>query len=103
MSSTDAAAAIKEALPANFTVEDLTPGLFSGNQVKITAPNKKTFTINTRLTGDSAEKVKQEIEAFIKLNNVAPETPPAEASGATAASGTASTGANTGTVNYAIK
>lgn len=103
MSSTDAAAAIKEALPANFTVEDLTPGLFSGNQVKITAPNKKTFTINTRLTGDSAEKVKQEIEAFIKLNNVAVETPPAEAGGATAASGAAATGANTGTVNYAIK
>jgi hypothetical protein len=103
MSSTDAAAAIKEAIPANFTVEDLTPGLFSGNQVKITAPNKKTFTINTRLTGDSAEKVKQEIEAFIKLNNVEPETPPAEAGGTTAASGAAATGANTGTVNYAIK
>jgi hypothetical protein len=96
MSSTDAAAAIKEALPANFTVEDLTPGLFSGNQVKITAPNKKTFTINTRLTGDSAEKVKQEIEAFIKLNNVAPETPPAEAGGTTAASGATETATGVG-------
>jgi hypothetical protein len=96
MSSTDAAAAIKEAVPANFTVEDLTPGLFSGNQVKITAPNKKTFTINTRLTGDSAEKVKQEIEAFIKLNNVAPETPPAEAGGTTAASGAAATATGVG-------
>jgi hypothetical protein len=96
MSSTDAAAAIKEALPANFTVEDLTPGLFSGNQVKITAPNKKTFTINTRLTGDSAEKVKQEIEAFIKLNNVAPETPPAEDGGTTAASGAAATATGVG-------
>jgi hypothetical protein len=96
MSSTDAAAAIEEAIPANFTVEDLTPGLFSGNQVKITAPNKKTFTINTRLTGDSAEKVKQEIEAFIKLNNVEPETPPAEAGGTTAASGAAATATGVG-------
>jgi hypothetical protein len=87
MSSTEAAAAIKEALPANFTVEDLTPGLFSGNQVKITAPNKKTFTINTKLTGASAEKVKEEIEDFIKLNNVAIETPPAGAGSTTATGG----------------
>jgi hypothetical protein len=92
MSSTKAAAAIKEALPANFTVEDLTPGAFQGNQVRITAPNKKTFTINTRLTGDSAEKVKQELQDFIKLNNVAVETPPAEAGGTAAASGAAATG-----------
>jgi hypothetical protein len=87
MSSTEAAAAIKEALPANFTVEDLTPGLFSGNQVKITAPNTKTFTINTKLTGASAEKVKEEIEDFIKLNNVAAETTPAGAGSTTATGG----------------
>jgi len=73
MSSTEAAASIQEALPANFTAEDLTPGRFEGNQVKITAPNKKTFTINTKLKGDAAVTAKKELQDFIKLNNVAVE------------------------------
>lgn len=71
MSSTKAAASIQEALPANFTAKDLTPGAFQGNQVKITAPNGKTFTINTKLTGEKAENTKGDLEKFIKLNNVA--------------------------------
>jgi hypothetical protein len=93
MSSTKAAASIQEALPANFTAKDLTPGALQGNQVKITAPNGKTFTINTKLKGDAAINVKGELEKFIKLNNVAK---PKE-NEAAAASGTA------GTVNYANK
>lgn len=93
MSSTKAAASIQEALPPNFTAKDLTPGALQGNQVKITAPNGKTFTINTKLKGDAAINVKGELEKFIKLNNVAK---PKE-NEAAAASGTA------GTVNYANK
>jgi len=71
MSSTKAAASIQEALPPNFTAKDLTPGALQGNQVKITAPNGKTFTINTKLTGEKAENTKGDLEKFIKLNNVA--------------------------------
>lgn len=85
MSSTEAAASIQEALPANFTAKDLTPGAFSGNQVKITAPNGKTFTINTKLTGEKAENTKGDLEKFIKLNNVAKPT---------GGSGTTATGGN---------
>ena len=90
MSSTKAAASIQEALPANFTAKDLTPGALQGNQVKITAPNGKTFTINTKLKGDAAINVKGELEKFIKLNNVAK---PKE-NEAAAASGTAAGGLN---------
>ena len=71
MSSTKAAAAIQDALPPNFTAKDLTPAAFQGNQVKITAPNGKTFTINTKLTGERAANAKGELERFIKMNNVA--------------------------------
>jgi hypothetical protein len=86
MSSTKAAASIQEALPDNFTAKDLTPGALQGNQVKITAPNGKTFTINTKLKGDAAINVKGELEKFIKLNNVAkPKENEAEAASGTAA------------------
>ena len=88
MSSTEAAASIQEALPANFTAKDLTPGAFSGNQVKITAPNGKTFTINTKLTGEKAENTKGDLEKFIKLNNVAKPKEDAAAAGAGQAGGT---------------
>lgn len=87
MSSTQAAASIQEALPANFTAKDLTPGAFSGNQVKITAPNGKTFTINTKLTGEKAENTKGDLEKFIKLNNVAKPKEDAAAAGAGQAGG----------------
>lgn len=70
--STEAAAAIQESLPEGFTVEDLTPSEFdTGNQIKITAPNGKTRTINTQLGTDAAGNTKTEIESWIKLNNVA--------------------------------
>lgn len=87
MSSTQAAASIQEALPANFTAKDLTPGAFSGNQVKITAPNGKTFTINTKLTGEKAENTKGDLEKFIKLNNVAKPKEDAAAAGTGQAGG----------------
>jgi hypothetical protein len=91
MSSTKAAAAIQDALPANFTAKDLTPAAFQGNQVRITAPNGKTFTINTKLTGERAANAKGELERFIKMNNVAKpkeEEETAGASGTTASGGT---------------
>lgn len=89
MSSTKAAVSIQEALPANFTAKDLTPGALQGNQVKITAPNGKTFTINTKLTGVKAENAKGDLEKFIKLNNVAkPKDAAAAGASGTAAAGT---------------
>ena len=94
MSSTKAAVSIQEALPPNFTAKDLTPGALQGNQVKITAPNGKTFTINTKLTGVKAENAKGDLEKFIKLNNVAK---PKEDTAAAGASGTAAAG--TGNLN----
>lgn len=87
MSSTKAAAAIQDALPANFTAEDLTPGAFQGNQVRITAPNGKTFTINTKLTGERAANAKGELERFIKMNNVAKPKEEEAAAGASQAEG----------------
>lgn len=95
--STEAAESLQESLGSEFIVEDLTPSeLFdTGNQIKITAPNKKTRTFNTGLGRDAAATAKAEVEAWAKANNVA--KPNEEETKAAGNSGTASAG--TGNLN----
>jgi hypothetical protein len=59
-------------LPKNFTVKDV-GGTF-GNDVKVTAPNGKTYTYNANVSTEQAALEKKALDEFIKINNTAPST-----------------------------
>jgi hypothetical protein len=56
-------------LPSNFTVTD--EGGTFGNDVKVTAPNGKTYTYNANMSTEKAAAEKKALDEFIRINNVA--------------------------------
>ena len=57
---------LKNILPAGFNVSD--EGGTFGNDVKVTAPNKKTYTYNANLSAEEAATEKIALEKFIREN-----------------------------------
>jgi len=66
---------LKAILPSGFNVADI-GGTF-GNDVRVTAPNGKTYTYNANMTSSEALVEKESLAQFIKLNSVTSETSPA--------------------------
>ena len=77
---------LKAIVPSGFDVEDI-GGTF-GNDVRVTAPNGKTYTYNANITTAEAEVQKTSLAQFIKLNSVTSSTP-AAATNTTVQGGTA--------------
>jgi len=66
---------LKAIVPSGFDVQDI-GGTF-GNDVRVTAPNGKTYTYNANMTTADAEVQKTSLAQFIKLNSVTSSTPAA--------------------------
>jgi hypothetical protein len=64
-----ASTVLRSAVPRGFTVEDL-GGPF-GNDIKITAPNNKTFKYKAKAGADAANIIKKDLDQFIQNNMVA--------------------------------
>jgi len=77
---------LKAIVPSGFDVQDI-GGTF-GNDVRVTAPNGKTYTYNANMTTADAEVQKTSLAQFIKLNSVTSSTP-AAATNTTVQGGTA--------------
>lgn len=77
---------LKAIVPSGFDVEDI-GGTF-GNDVRVTAPNGKTYTYNANITTAEAEVQKASLAQFIKLNSVT-SSAPAAVSNTTVQGGTA--------------
>jgi hypothetical protein len=71
---------LQSILPKGFVVKDI-GGAF-GNNVEITAPNKKTYIYNANMKSDKAAGAVPGLQQFIKLNNVATSSASAGAAGA---------------------
>ncbi len=67
---------LRNILPAGFNVKEDTGALGLGNDVVVTAPNKKTYTYNANVSAEEAATEKIALEKFIRENGVAaPSTP----------------------------
>lgn len=58
---------LKSSLPSGFVVEDM-GGTF-GNEIKITAPNKKVYKYTSKRGTTDASTIKMDLETFVKANN----------------------------------
>lgn len=58
---------LKSSLPSGFVVEDM-GGTF-GNEIKITAPNKKVYKYTSKRGTTDASTIKMDLETFAKANN----------------------------------
>ena len=54
-------------LPSGFKATDI--GGYTGNDVRVTAPNKKTYVYNANVTASEAESQKKSLAEFIKINS----------------------------------
>jgi hypothetical protein len=58
---------LKSSLPSGFVVEDM-GGTF-GNEIKITAPNKKVYKYTSKRGTTDASTIKMDLETLVKANN----------------------------------
>ena len=63
-----ASSTLQSSLPEGFVVED--KGGTFGNEVKVTAPNGKTYEYTSKKGSTDAATIKGDLEAFIRTNNV---------------------------------
>jgi hypothetical protein len=75
-----ASSTLQSSLPEGFSVEDM--GGWTGNEIKITAPNGKTYEYTSKKGATDAATIKQDLEVFVKTNNVPAEDAAAKAAAA---------------------
>jgi len=75
-----ASSTLQSSLPEGFVVED--KGGTFGNEVKVTAPNGKTYEYTSKKGSTDAATIKVDLEAFVKTNNVPAEDAAAKAAAA---------------------
>jgi hypothetical protein len=85
--SVEAAVQLQAVMPDGFKVVNKSVGIGTGDNLEIEAPNGKKFPFTSDLNESGAEKMRDDLERWMKANNAAPATPTAAASG-TAATGT---------------
>jgi hypothetical protein len=78
-----ASSTLQSSLPEGFVVED--KGGTFGNEVKVTAPNGRTYEYTSKKGSTDAATIKVDLEAFVKTNNVPAEDAAAKAAAAKAA------------------
>ena len=71
-----ASSTLQSSLPEGFSVEDM--GGWTGNEIKITAPNGKTYEYTSKKSATNAAAIKQDLEVFVKTNNVPVDNAPAD-------------------------
>lgn len=71
-----ASSTLQSSLPEGFSVEDM--GGWTGNEIKITAPNGKTYEYTSKKSATDAATIKQDLEVFVKTNNVPVDNAPAD-------------------------
>jgi len=67
-----ASSTLQSSLPDGFVVDDM-GGIF-GNEIKITAPNGKTYEYTSKKGATDAATIKRDLEVFVKTNNIKPKT-----------------------------
>ncbi len=75
-----ASSTLQSSLPEGFVVED--KGGTFGNEVKVTAPNGRTYEYTSKKGSTDAATIKVDLEAFVKTNNVPAEDAAAKAAAA---------------------
>jgi len=97
LDSVDAAVQLQAVMPDGFKVVNKSVGAGSGDNLEIEAPNGKKFPFTSDLDEKSAEKMRDDLERWMKANNANPAEPQQQG-------GTGNIGAGgTGTVNYSQK
>ena len=87
LDSVEAAVTLQSAMPDGFEVTNLSVDAGSGDEIEVKAPNGKKFIIETDLDGDEAKTMRDDLERWMKANNVAKDE-------GTSGSGGTATGGN---------
>lgn len=68
--SVEAAVTLQSAMPDGFEVTNLSVDAGSGDKIEVKAPNGKKFVIETDLDEDEAKTMRDDLERWMKANNV---------------------------------
>ena len=68
--SVEAAVTLQSAMPDGFEVTNLSVDAGTGDKIEVKAPNGKKFVIETDLDEDEAKTMRDDLERWMKANNV---------------------------------